>query len=196
MQNLFILGLVLFSISTMKAQEVERKQEFQVSLDVVEGIERTNAYYKLGFKNDANNYWRARVGQFHQSFLQNTTNTGLNNNEYNLGFGFETRLTFSKKAQMTLGIESFGAFEWFGQQVIIHPNKRTSSWSSGILIPIGIIFNGSSKWYVGIETTPGWVYKKRIIDEFNVYNYGADTVEYGVSNFALCFGYRIPTKRI
>lgn len=195
MKNLFIFGLMLFSISTAKAQDLVRKQEFQVSLDIMEGLKNANLYYKVAFKNNPNKYWRSRFGHAAELISRNNS-LFVNRRQLTLGMGFETRLPLIRKSLLTLGVEPFGYLDRSKEQSLNKIKPGSTAWATGVAFPIGIIINGSSEWYVALETGPTIYYQETTRDDYEVYGKVGNSTNFSMSSFALCFGYRIPTKRI
>ncbi len=200
MQKHFLLVTIfIFTfIGLSNAQDFVRKQEFQLSLDIMEGIKNANAYYKVGLKNKGDKFWRSRLGRFADFYSNDNKNLFLDHKQFSFGMGYEARLPLIRKSMLVLGIEPFGSFEKYSDYSYkVKPVKAGSSlWATGIGFPIGIILNGSSEWYIGMETIPTMFFQRINKDEFQLYNGGSDSYNFGFYNFALCFGYRIPTKRI
>lgn len=198
MKNLFIFGLMLFTICTAQSQDAVRKQEFQVSLDVMDGIKNANFYYKVSFKNNSDKHFRSRIGRFKDYYTDEQRSLFLDANKYSIGIGYEFRMPLIRKSKLILGIEPFGNYQKYNDyNYKLKPVKAGSSlWEAGIGIPLGIIFNSSSEWYVGVETIPSFFYQEINKDEFEILEEGHNSLNFGFYNMALCFGYRIPTKRI
>lgn len=192
----FLIGFLVFSFFYSKAQDAFRKQEFQVSLDILDGIKNTNIYYKVGVKDKKDKFWRARLGRTTSYYNNTATNLYLYQNFLSGGFGYEYRMPVIRKSMFTVGIEPFGSI-WTSKEDLRAGKKAGSMiWSAGIGFPIGLIINGSAEWFVAFETIPSFFYQAVGKDEYGIYQQEKNSVNFSQYNFALCFGYRIPTKRI
>lgn len=193
-----LIALMAAAFFQMKAQDLVRKQEFQVSLDIMDGIKNANLYYKLAFKNSDEKHFRSRIGRFKDFYSNEQKDLFLDESKYSIGVGYEYRLPLIRKSKFIVGIEPFGNYQKYSDyNYKLKPVKAGSSyWEAGIGFPLGILLNGTSEWYVGFETIPSIFYQEVNKDEFGILEQGRNSVNFGFYNFALCFGYRIPTKRI
>lgn len=199
MKQLFIFGLLICSISLVRAQDMVRKQEFQVSLDIHRGIQTLSAYYKLNFKKNQDKYWRSRIGFSDEDYFRSGNDLFQKTSKTILAFGFEKRIPPTKKSQLTAGVEIYGIderYQAFHQDsfMLIIPNSERLG--VGIAFPIGVTFNKNAKWYVGIETVPGIQFQKPVKDKLKMIPNPSRNWGFYNHSLALCFGYRIPTKRI
>ena len=176
-----------------------RKQEFQLSLDIPQGIRALSIYYKLNFKKNQDKYWRARFGTASEDTYHRSTDLIHSNSKTTLAVGFEKRIPPTKNSQLFGGVEIYGLRETIQGQM---PDSlgfyipQTEILEVGLGFPVGIIFNKTSKWFVGIEMVPSLQYQKTTKDEYKLSPNPGENWGFTIYSFALCFGYRIPTKRI
>ncbi len=186
-----ILLFALFPSSKLYSQEIHRMQEFQVSFDIMEGIKNHNIYYKVGFKNKENKYWRARIGRTSNY----VSDLYLTQNGVSVGLGYETRLSLIRKSQLVIGFEPFGSLVTSKLNSLKRIKPGSYLWGAGFGVPLGVIINDSSKWYIAIETIPSLYFQQVSKDEYGVYKDETESVNFGFHSFDICFGYRFPTKR-
>jgi hypothetical protein len=193
-----LIALLALYCYYSNAQEAERKQEFQASLDIMDGIKNANLYYKLAFKSNPTKYYRARLGRFKDYYTDKQRNLFLDAGRYSIAFGYEYRMPLIRQSKLILGIEPFGNYQRYSEYSNkLRPAKAGSSfWEAGVGFPLGILFNSNSNWFVGVETIPSFYYQATNRDDFKILEAGQNSLNFGFYSLALCFGYRIPTKRI
>ena len=198
-ERLSLIGFLLFSFCLAKAQEFVRNQEFQLSVDLPNGIRTLGIYYKLGFKSNPQKYWRARIIASGEDSYAYSTDLVHNKSKTLFGLGFEKRIPPSKNSQLVGGVEIFGMRESisaYNPDTLGFAVPKAQIVAVGIGFPVGVIFNKNAKWYVGLEATPSIQFQKTLKDEFKLSPNPGKSWGFYNHSFAICFGYRIPTKRL
>lgn|GEM_PF-3288787 len=196
---LLLLSFFTLFIGTTKAQDFVRKQEFQLSLDMQHGIRALNAYYKLNFKSNQDKFWRAKIGVASDDYYQRSKDLIYNTSKNIAAIGVEKRIPPTKNSQLFGGVEIYGVRETIRGHIpdsLVFVIPKTEILELGIGVPVGIVFNKTSKWYVGLELVPSLYYRTTTKDDFKLSPNPGKSWGYTINGFALCFGYRIPTKRI
>jgi hypothetical protein len=197
--HFFACLLVVVYCGMANAQDAVRKQEFQVSLDIPRGIRALSAYYKLNFKKNHDKYWRTSIGVSSEDIYHHSTDLIHNNTRTIFAAGFEKRIPPTKNSQLFGGAEVYGLRETiqaFKPDSLVILIPETEILAVGIGFPVGIVFNKTSKWFVGIEVVPSFQYQKTTKDDYKISPNPGKSCGYNINSFAVCFGYRIPTKRI
>lgn len=186
----FTLAFTLAGVS-LSAQENIKTQEFGFGFDIFEGIDNSSFFYKRQAKN--NGFWRLKYnlgGYTATTFPEKDKYKSANSR---IGIGYEKRHKLSGNAVLTTGLEPFWRINWDKQKT----NNETNSslnWGTGIGIPVGVIFNASAKWFVGLETTPFFGISRTTHDDLDLYTDG-NYFEFAFNGIYVNFGYRFQGKK-